>query len=52
MYAMIDEPTPFDTMEVLATHLMNLYLLPADTVLRAELIAHARWMIEAHRRMC
>jgi hypothetical protein len=47
---MVDEPSPFATLEVWERHLADLKALPIDTVLRPEMIMSAEKMITRKRR--
>jgi hypothetical protein len=42
---LIDEPTPYDTLETWERHLTKLEALPANTFMRAELIKRAKSLI-------
>jgi hypothetical protein len=46
----IDPPGPFDTLEMWEEHLSFLKTLPADTMLKPQMIKSAKWWIAEKRR--
>lgn len=49
-YILIDEPTPFETLEVLQDHLEKMEALPENVFMREELINRARWLLNEKLR--
>jgi hypothetical protein len=48
---MIDEPSPYDTLETWESHLKTLQTMPGNMMLRAQMIAQAKSEIADKRRM-